>query len=546
MKNILNIVFVFFLFSCNFQLEQCDLIIHNAIIYTVDEKFSVAQALAVKGGKIIAVGTEREILNKYLANEKIDAEKKFIYPGFIDAHCHFLGYGESLQKVNLVGTKSLEEVIARIKNKEQRIKNEEWILGVGWDQNDWQEKEFPDKKILDSLFPATPVFLKRIDEHAALANSDALKRAGITINTTIPGGIVEIKNDEPTGILIDNAVDFLEKNIPVFSGQQKTKALLDAQKNCVAVGLTTVDDAGISLSEIYLMDELQKSGKLKIRIYAMLDGNNADSLKKYLEIKPFKTERLNVRSFKFHADGALGSRGALLLESYSDKENHFGLHINSEKYLRDAAEKLNEKGFQMNTHCIGDSANRMMLNIYSDVLKTTNDKRWRIEHAQVVQPNDLQKISEYNIIPSVQPTHATSDMYWAEERLGKTRIKNAYAYKNIFEQNKLIAFGTDFPVEDISPLKTFYAAVFRKDEKGFPENGFQMENALSREEALKGMTIFAAISNFEENEKGSLEIGKFADFVILDCDIMNASPEQILNAKIISTFVNGAKVYFLP
>lgn len=572
--------FIYFC-SCSYQIEQADLIIHNAIIYTVDENFSVAEAMAVKDGKIIAVGAEREILNKYSAKEKIDALKHPVYPGFIDAHCHFLGYGKSLQQINLTGTKSFDEVVQRVisfyrsfpeeremqgetlKAKSKQNPNnihpitnnlsplsirrgeggEAGLTGRGWDQNDWAIKHFPDKTILDSLFPNTPVFLKRIDGHAALANSEALKRAGITTATIIQGGIVELKNNQTTGILIDNAVDFVEKNIPVFSNEQKTIALTDAQENCFAVGLTTVDDAGLYSDEIDLINEMHKSGKLKMRVYAMLDGNNPDSLKKYLEMSPLKTGRLNMRAFKFYSDGSLGSRGALLLEEYSDQPIHYGIPINSEKYLMEAAEMLYKRGFQMCTHAIGDSANRMMLNIYSKILKGTNDKRWRIEHCQVVQPSDLEKFPLFNIIPSIQPTHATSDMYWAGERLGNERVKNAYAYKNLFDQNKMIALGTDFPVENISPLKTFYAAVFRKDEKGYPESGFQMENALSREEAIRGMTIFAAIANFEENEKGSLEPGKYADFVILDTDIMSATQEEILNTKVLSTFLNGEGVY---
>lgn len=544
-------LFSVYFISCRYQREQADLIVHNATIYTVDEIFSVAEAMAIRDGKIIAIGPEREILNKYSAKEKIDAMRRPVYPGFIDAHCHFLGYGESLQKVDLTGTKSFEEVLERVidfsNNFPVKSANPEpvegWITGRGWDQNDWEVKQFPDKTILDSLFPQTPVFLKRIDGHAALANTEALQRAGISASTVIPGGIIEIKNNEPTGILIDNAVDFVEKKIPVFSKEQKIKALAEAQQNCFAAGLTTVSDAGLFLNDVFLIDELQKSGRLKMRVYAMLDGNNPDSLKKYLEIKPFKTERLNVRAFKLYADGSLGSRGALLLEEYSDKPGHYGLPINTREYLMETAKMLNERGFQMCTHAIGDSANRMMLNIYAEVLKGTNDKRWRIEHCQVVHPDDLKKFSEYNIIPSVQPTHATSDMYWAEERLGKERVKKAYAYKELFEQNRMIALGTDFPVENISPLKTFYAAVFRKDEKGYPEEGFQIKDALTREEALRGITIFAAIAGFEENEKGSLEPGKFADFVILDTDIMSAAPEQVLRVKVLNTYINGEKVF---
>jgi len=550
---------IFFLFlasaltACSStQKGKADLIVHNAVVYTVDSSFTTAESFAVKDGKIIAIGKSDSILARY-EGEKLDALGKTIFPGLIDAHCHFYGYGLGLQKVDLVGTKSFDEVIERVVNF-SRANNSEWIIGRGWDQNDWSAKEFPDKTKLDSLFPNTPVFLTRVDGHAALLNSEALRQAGITNETRVDGGIVEhykeglaVKTElssvnNITGILVDNAVDLAAAKIPSASKSEATNALLQAQKNCFAAGLTTVDDAGLQKQIVELIDELQKNNELKMRVYAMLTDNK-ENLEHYLEKGTYKTERLNVCSFKFYGDGALGSRGACLLHPYADKPKQQGFLLNKPEYFVEMAKKMYEKGFQMNTHCIGDSSDRFLLNVYGHVLQGTNDRRWRIEHAQVINQHDFHKFHDYSVIPSVQSTHATSDMYWAQDRLGAERVKGAYAYKDLLNSYGKVALGTDFPVENINPMYTFYAAVARKDLKGFPEGGFQMENALTREEALKGMTIWAAFSNFEEKEKGSLEKGKFADFVILDKDIMKAAIEEIPNVQVLYTFVNGEKVY---
>lgn len=556
-----------FLVACSSKKQEADLIIHNAVIYTVDSSFSVCEAMAIKDGKIIETGGNEQILNSYSAKETKDIEGKTIFPGFIDAHCHFLNYGLGLTQVDLVGTKSFEEVIQRVKDfvvKMDQVKNPEikpednWIVGRGWDQNDWDVKEYPNKKILDSLFPNTPVVLKRIDGHAALVNTEAFRRADLSPimirQRPIPGGQALEENGYFTGILIDNAVDFVTSLIPVPSKEKMFNALLAAQENCIAVGLTTVDDAGLMKYEIDAIDELQKSGKLKMRVYAML-SDSAPNYKYYLEKGPYKTDRLNVRSFKFYADGALGSRGACLLEHYSDKKEWKGFLLNTKEHFEKYAAILKQKGFQMNTHCIGDSSDRLILDIYkfmdsdqkgsSIITHATRmaikENRWRIEHAQVVNESDFNFFK--GVIPSIQPTHATSDMYWAVERLGEERVKGAYAYKDLLKAAGLVALGTDFPVEDISPFKTFYAAVFRKDSKGFPKGGYQMENALTREETIKGMTIWAAYSNFEEKEKGSLEKGKFADFIILDTDLMKCEENKVLQTQVLQTYINGQSVY---
>ncbi len=529
--------------SCAIKQESADLIIHNARIYTLNASNDIAQAVAIRDGRIVEIGPERQIMNKYSSEQVIDAAFKSVYPGFIDAHCHFLGYGLNLQDVNLVGTKSFEDVVNRVEKFAKDTK-EAWIVGRGWDQNDWELKEFPNRAVLDSLFPNTPVMLKRIDGHALLVNEVVLKMAGLNVDSKVEGGEYLQENGRLTGVLIDNAMDRVYQIFPGHSADKKGRALLAAQENCFAVGLTTIDDAGLDAADVELIKSMHASGQLKMRVYAMMSDNqkNFDVM---LASGPIKTERLNVRSFKFYADGALGSRGACLIKPYSDTKDssYSGFLLDSISYFQYRAQQLFDAGFQMNTHCIGDSANRTMLEVYSNVLKGHNDMRWRIEHAQVLHADDRAMFSEYSIVPSVQPTHATSDMYWAGERLGRNRIRRAYAYNDLKEQVGIIALGTDFPIEGIDPLKTFYAAVARKDMKGYPSDGFQMENALSREDALRGMTLWAAMANFEEDEKGTIEVGKYADLVILDRDIVTVPAEDILGTQVEYTIVNGEVVY---
>jgi predicted amidohydrolase YtcJ len=541
MKQFIFSISIFFLLaSCTNN--KVDLIVHHAKIYTVDSTFSIAEAMAVKDGKIIEVGTNDEIVNKYQSNEVIDAEGKFIYPGLIDAHAHFLGYAQSLFQVQLMGTDSWQEVVDKVKKFNEEHPNEAWIRGRGWDQNDWDVKQFPDNALLNQLFPNTPVLLIRVDGHAAIANQKALELSKIQIGQTIVGGEVEVKNGKLTGILIDNAIGLVRSNIPSPNINDYEKWLMAAQKNCFEQGLTTITDCGLDYKDVDMIDALQKNNKLQMRLYVML-SDNKENLDYYLPKGPYKTDRLFVNGVKVYADGALGSRGACLLNHYSDKPNWGGFLLSNKSHFDSLAQVLIKTNFQMCTHAIGDSANREILNIYTRILGGKNDKRWRIEHAQIVNQNDFNLFGNSNIIPSVQPTHATSDMYWAQDRLGAERIKEAYAFKQLLNQNGWMPLGTDFPVEDINPFKTFLAAVIRKDAKGFPETGFQIENALSREETIRGMTIWAAKSNFMEKEIGSLEKNKKADFIILDKDFMQVSETDILNIKVISTFSNGKKVF---
>jgi len=542
MRNCFAILLAAIFFGSCSTTTEADLLLFNGKIYTVDSAFSTVEAVAVKDGKIIATGTSEELTKQFQAKEQIDLNGKYLFPGFIDAHAHFYRYGLGLRECDLVGSNSWSEILQRLDAYAKSIPAGEWIIGRGWDQNDWDIKEFPLNDSLNIRFPNNPVILTRVDGHAAIVNDYALEKAGITASTKLVGGDVFVQNGKPTGVLIDNAIDLVGKIIPNANAAQAKEALLKAQQNCFAAGLTTIDDCGLDFEQVEHIEKAYKSGDLKMRLYVML----SDAKKNYDYIFKrgmIKTERLNVRSFKVYADGALGSRGACLLQPYSDRANHHGFLLSDPAHFDSVAAVLYANKYQMCTHAIGDSGNRTILNIYGKYLKEKNDLRWRIEHAQVVNAKDFNLFGMYSIVPSVQPTHATSDMYWAEQRLGKERVKGAYAFNDLLKQNGWIPLGTDFPVEDIDPIKTFYAAVFRKDAKGWPAQGYQMENALSRQDAIRGMTIWAARSNFEETEKGSIEKGKLADFVLMDTDLMNASFEEILKAKVIKTICGGEVVY---
>jgi len=531
--------------SCRNSKKAADEVFYNGVIYTVDSNFSIHSAFAVREGKIIAIGSDDEMMQMD-AIRQTDLKGQPVYPGFHDGHCHFYGYGIDLNKIWLTETNSFEEVLELlIKNKEQKVGG--WIFGRGWDQNKWTIKEYPDKTQLDSLFPDTPVFLLRVDGHAALANSKALQLAGINENTLINGGSIEKKNGVLTGILIDKACDLVQEIIPDFSREEKKKALINAQRDCFSKGITFVTDAGIESSGLTveilnLIDSLHRTGDLEMRINAMGSVNEIDHYKKHGKIK---TELLSVHGFKLYADGALGSRGACLISDYDDQKGHKGFLLYQPDYLDSIARLTSDINFQLNTHCIGDSSHRLMLNIYKELIQDKPDHRWRIEHAQVIHPEDLNKYNGTGIIPSIQPVHATSDMYWASDRVGSERIKGAYAYNDLLKTAGKVISGSDFPVENINPLHGFYAAVARKDQKGFPENGFQTENKMSRENTLRSFTIWPAFGAFRENESGSLEVGKWADFIILEKDIMKVEEQEIWNTQVLSTYLKGKKVFHL-
>ena len=526
--------------SC--QKKSCDLILYNAKVFTVDADFSVVNAVAVKDGKIIMTGSSEDVLDAFDCEKQIDLQGNYVYPGWIDGHSHFTGQAELMFRyADLRDASDFDDVIARLKEHESRS-SDSWLCGRGWDQNDWPGQNWPHKSELDSLWPDKPVYLVRIDGHAALANSKALQLAGISENSKISGGEYQKINGELTGVLIDNAMNKVRALIPGLTTDQKKEAVEMAEALCVSEGLTMVSDAGLDADEIDFLDSLQRSGDVKIRINAMLNPGE-DNFNAYLRKGVYRTDRLTVNSLKLFSDGALGSRGACLLDDYSDDHGNRGFILEDKTYYLKNCKEAYEHAYQVCTHCIGDSALRFMLDIYSEFISGDEDHRWRIEHAQTVHPDDMDRFGQYGVIPSIQTTHCTSDMDWAVARLGDERIRYAYAYQDLLKQNGWIINGTDFPIEETNPLFTFYSAVFRTHHNGEPEGGFQMENALSREDALRSMTIWAAKGSFDENTRGSIETGKFADMLVLDTDLTKAGPDEVLNARVIATWISGEKVY---
>lgn len=519
---------------------EADLLVYNARVYTADSAFTMASAFAVKDGRFLEVGTSESIRSKYTAPGQVDAAGQTIVPGLIDAHCHFFQLGLNQEVIDLAGTRSFEEVLERVLDLRDR-NQPAYLYGRGWDQNDWGVREFPDKSALDSLFPDIPVALERIDGHALLANQKALDLGGIDATTRVPGGEVLLRDGLPTGILIDNPKNLVLSRWPQPSRAAQVRALLAAQAICFENGLTTVNDAGLERATIELIDSLQQAGALTIRVYAMVSNTPAD-LDHYLARGPYETDRLTVRSVKVYADGALGSRGAALKRPYTDRPGHYGAMITPSEDLAELAGRIASAGFQMNTHAIGDSASVAVLRAYREALAGAEDPRWKVEHAQIVEPSDLEFFGP-QVLPSVQPTHATSDMYWAENRLGPDRMAGAYAYASLLEASGVVALGTDFPVEQVDPIQTFYAAVTRQDRAGYPAGGFMPAQALTREQALKGMTRWAAYSNFEEADKGSIEAGKWADFTVLSGDLMELPADSLKDVRIRQTFVSGRQVY---
>jgi predicted amidohydrolase YtcJ len=527
-----------FLSSC-YKGQSVDLIVHNARIHTMDEKGSVAQAMAVRDGKIVEVGPERQILNKYSAEETIDAEGKDVYPALTDCHGHMLSYAEQKLNADLYGSKSFEEVLVRLEKYQSKNKRK-FIIGRGWDQSLWTNKEFPTNEKLNALFPDIPVCLTRVDGHALLANDALLKLADIDASTKIEGGIVHVNEGRCTGLLVDNAMEAVYALIPEYEEKDLAKAMLEIEKELFQYGITSVHEAGIDNKDIGFFRALIDRYNLKLSVYAMLMPSEANF--SFAEKKGiYNYKNLTIRSFKVVGDGALGSRGAFLKKAYSDDHDHFGVLTTPVALMKRVAAVAEKTGYQMNTHAIGDSTNRIMLEIYKGIFEVNRDHRWRIEHAQVVDLIDFDLFGKYGVFPSVQPSHAVSDQRWAEERLGTERIKGAYAYRKLLDQFGMLAIGTDFPIEPIDPFNTLHAAVARKNMENLPAEGFYPEQAISLEECMRGMTIWAAFASFQESKTGSLEKGKEATFVIFDKPVSVQGGYKANFAKM--TFISGTKVY---
>lgn len=557
---VLLIVMSSTLLSCSSK-EAVDLIVHNAKVYTVDVDFLQQEAFAIRDGRFIEIGKSRAILAKYTSARIVDAQKHYILPGIIDAHAHLYWLGQKLEEVDVSKAKSFDEVITILKQYREANPDKKWIKGYGWNQNNWNPAILPTKELLDKAFPDIPVFLKRIDEHVAVVNQKALSEAHINQYSKMPkGGTLGVYADKGeegklnkekglkglNGLLYETAINLATEKMPPLTDEEMKRAFQGAEKACFKNGVTSVGDALMDKRMFELLDSMHREKSLKLRVYAMIDPTE-ENQDYFLEKGTIKTDRLHAGALKLFADGTLGSYGAAMLEPYSDSASRYGAMWRSTDEYRQLIKKFADKGFQVNTHCIGDSANRIFLDLYGEFLDSEENKgkdlRWRIEHAQVVHHDDLEKFKKFKIIPSVQPTHAISDMPWVETRLGKNRLRHAYTYRELYEQNNMIAFGTDFPIEAINPFATFHAAVARQDGLGNPSEGFQMDNAVTREVALKAMTIWAAHAAFEENEKGSIEAGKFADFILIDSDIMTIDNKLLRNTHVLQTYINGEMVY---
>jgi predicted amidohydrolase YtcJ len=536
-------ILVLILFGCGPKKETVDAIYHHGKIMTVDSQMTEASVMVVKNGKIIAIGND-QLLESYTCSpeQMVDLNDQYVFPGLIDAHCHFYGYARTLLSCNFVGTKSWNEVLVLLDSFSHTTESA-WLTGRGWDQNDWPEKTYPNNEALNTMFPDRPVILKRIDGHAAICNQKALSLAGINETTQVSGGEIVKENGKLTGVLVDNAVDLVEKVVLRASGSEMSKVLKKAEAECYALGLTTLADAGLELSECLFLDSLSKTGNLSIYLYLMLNPTE-QGLAYAKKNGIYETDHTRIGSFKLYADGALGSRGAKLKRDYCDRKGYSGTLLNSMEFFHEFCKKVYEgTSYQVNTHCIGDSANKLILETYGTYLKNNNDRRWRIEHAQIVDTADVKLFRKYGIVPSVQPTHATSDAPWVKDRICEDRMPGAYAYRLLLEQNQYVALGTDFPVEYLNPLFTFYSAVFRENANNKEQAAFLFEERLSPEQALKGMTIWAAKACKLEHRKGSLEKGKDADFVVLDQNLLKADKNSILKTKVMHTYRMGKKVH---
>jgi predicted amidohydrolase YtcJ len=555
-----------------FSPQAADAVFVNGIVYTMDDANSVVEAFAVRGDRIVGVGTASDIERRFKTENTVDLKGKTVFPGFIDSHGHFFSLGIARMTVDLVGASSEKEAADRVRQRVEQSKAGQWIRGRGWDQNEWRVRQFPTHASLDKASPNNPVYLVRVDGHAIWVNTKALEEAGIDKSTQDPPGgkIIRDSRGNPTGVFVDNAIPLVQNYLPPMSDSEAVEAMHLAAQECVRYGLTTVHDMGIDSTEVALYKKLIGEGQLPLRIYAAV-GGVGDLWNQFLRDGPmigFGNNHLTIRSLKMYMDGALGSRGAALIEPYSDDPDNRGLTVSSEDLIRSATVDALKHGFQVCTHAIGDRANDIVLRQYASALHEVpvKDARLRIEHAQVLDPADIPKFKEYGIIPSMQPTHATSDMYWAESRLGPTRIRYAYAWRSLLNTGVIIPGGSDFPVENPNPVWGIYAAVTRKDRNGRPgdaedgreyfqfskegmtdttafDNGWYPAQKMTREEALRSFTTWGAWAGFEEHLKGSLQKGMLADFVILSSDITKVPDSDILDVRVLKTYVGGKEVF---
>ena len=527
-----------------------DVIVVNARVYTVDESRPMVSAFAIRDGRFLFAGSDIEVRALAGTNTRvIDAEQATIVPGLVDAHAHLRGLGESLRNVPLAGSRSYEDVIAKVVERARTAKPGEWILGRGWDQNLWPSKEFPTHEALSRALPNNPVVITRIDGHAILANSMAMRLARVTSATRDPSGgrIIRLPDNSPSGVFVDNAENLVAGAIPPLTSEQVRDAVVAAVAEANKWGLIGIHDAGASRRTIDIYESLASQGKFNLRNYVLISDDSAD-INHYMSRGPqvgLHDGRVWIRSIKLYSDGALGSRGAALLAPYSDEAGNTGLLVSQPAHIQRVATEALRRGFQVGVHAIGDRGNRIVLDAYEAALKAvpSADHRFRIEHSQVISLDDIPRFAKLGVIPSMQGSHQTSDMGWAEVRVGPARIRGAYAWRSLLNTGVIIPNGSDFPVEEVNPLISFHSAVSRQGPDNKPPGGWYPEQAMTREEALKSMTIWPAYAAFQEKEMGSIAPGKYADFVMLDRDIMDVPADQILGARVIATWLGGKAVY---
>ncbi|HEY0928905.1 MAG TPA: amidohydrolase [Gemmatimonas sp.] len=527
-----------------------DLIVTNARVYTADDARPLVEAFAVRDGRVVFVGSQREAaMLKGASTRVLDAQGRTIIPGMVDAHAHFAGLAQKLRAVDLVGTKSLDEVIARVAEKAKTLPKGTWITGRGWDQNAWADTRFPSHAQLSAAIPDHPVILTRVDGHAGFVNTAAMQLAGLTRTTKDPDGgkILKDAQGNPTGVLIDRAQGIVGAKVPEFTREEMRSALKDAVARMHSFGLVGMHDAGASRSNIDLFEDMAQKQELNLRLYVMI-GDDSTALRHYFAQGPrsgLHNGQVWVRAVKLYADGAMGSRGAALLEPYSDDPNNNGLLLSAPAHIQEVAEAGLKAGFQINTHAIGDRGNRVVLDAYERAIGRVPrvDHRFRVEHAQILHYEDIPRFAQLGVIPSMQASHQTSDMYWIGKRLGPTRLYGAYAWQSLLQTGVIIPNGSDFPVEEVNPLISFHAAIARQDGRDWPAGGWFPEQKMTREDALRSMTIWPAYSGFQEKDLGSITAGKYADFVMLDQDIMRVPVELVLKTKVLATYVGGKTVY---
>lgn len=539
------------LVSCHMK-EQVDFIGYNGVVYTVDSAFTKAEAFAVKDGKFVETGSTGDILARYKVASPdtanfMDLQGAAVYPGLNDSHCHFYGMGYGLLHVDLRGTTSFEQILDKLQAAYRENPGRPFLIGDGWDQNLWPVQEFPVNEKLNELFPGIPVVLSRIDFHAVIVNQAAIDKLGVQpadFGTKYKKAEAVFKEGKFTGVFMENMCVAFKDAVMAYTNADIRNILLAAQQECFKYGLTSISDAEEDYPLLQVMDSMVNDGSLKLKLDVWLSAT-PQNLEKYQV--PYANKNLKITGLKLYSDGALGSRGATLLQPYSDDGKNSGIDVYPVEEFRRLCQWAYDRGFRVATHCIGDKANRQTLDIYGEFAGKARKERnkalwWRIEHAQIIQETDMDKFGQYAVIPSVQPTHCTSDMFWAGDRLGE-RIKDAYRYQTLLRQHGWLPSGTDFPIEQVNPIYTFFAAVYRKNLDFLPAGGFQAEEALTKEEALRSMTIWGAKATGEEAEKGSIEAGKQADFIITDRDFMTVPETAVPGTKITATYLNGCRVY---